>query len=77
MAPMATRFFRGSSTDFRETPRITAPPELPTAVSISPSCWSIRSASRTTGRLRWNISASSRSGGSRSPGRSSPEMILG
>ncbi len=27
--PMATRFFRGSSTDFRETPRITAPPGCP------------------------------------------------
>lgn len=54
----------------------TAPPLHPASMRIRPFCCSIRSASRMLGRLRWNCSASTRSAGSRSPGRSSPEAIF-
>ena len=52
-----------------------APPRAPTRTSMSPIASSARSASRTVTRLTPNCSASSRSGGRRSPSRSFPVTI--
>ena len=70
VCPREMRFESGRARSSGPVRRTNVPP--PARVSTTPRSSSERSASRTEARETWNCSARARSGGSWSPGRSSP-----